>query len=210
MACACFDGRRFAAIYRGLVSVLLLCAGCFALQAQPSYSLIAMTNEWRYNQGGTNLGVPWRGTNYVDASWPIGRGAFGYDTNATSLLSSQIATPLTLSNAANVKINTYYFRTHFTLTKNPFDITVRITNLIDEGAVFYVNSNEVARVNMPAAPATIAYLTTASSSLDATYKTFDVPASALVRGDNLLAVEVHNSSAASPDIGFGLAATAWS
>jgi hypothetical protein len=207
MALTCFKGPRFAALFRGLGAAFLLCAGCFALKAQPSYTLIAMTNEWRYNQGGTNLGVAWRGTNYVDASWPLGGGAFGYDTNATSLLFSQIATPLTLSNAAHVKISTYYFRTHFTLTNNPFDITLKITNLIDDGAVFYINSNEVARLNMPAAPAAIAYLTTASSSIDATYKSFDVPSSALIRGDNLLAVEVHNASASSPDIGFGMAAT---
>jgi hypothetical protein len=174
---------------------------------QAPYALLSMTNTWRYNQGGTNLGVPWRGTNYVDSAWPQGRGAFGFDTNASSLLSSQILTPLTLSNASNVKISTYYFRTHFTLTNNPFDVTVTITNLIDDGAVFYVNSNEVQRLNMPAAPATIAYLTTASSSIDATYKAFIVPASALVRGDNTLAVEVHNASASSLDIGFGLAAT---
>jgi len=117
---------------------------------QAPYALLSMTNTWRYNQGGTNLGVPWRGLNYVDTSWPQGRGAFGYDTNAGSLLSSQIRTPLALSNASNVKISTYYFRTHFTLTNNPFDVTVTITNLIDDGAVFYVNSNEVQRVNMPA------------------------------------------------------------
>jgi hypothetical protein len=198
---------RFAAFLRALIVAFSLCSGCFALKAQPSYPLIAMTNEWRYNQGGTNLGVTWRGTNYTDAFWPLGRGAFGYDTNSLSLLYSQIVTPLTLSNASHVKIITYYFRTHFTLTNNPFDITVTITNLIDDGAVFYVNSNEVARFNMPAAPATIAYLTSASSSVDASYKSFDVPPTALIRGENTLAVEVHNVSSSSLDIGFGLAAT---
>jgi hypothetical protein len=143
----------------------------------------------------------------VDAAWPVGRGAFGHDTNFASLLSSQISTQLSLSNASNVKISTYYFRAHFTLANDPFGITVTITNLIDDGAVFFINSNEVARVNMPAAPATIAYLTTASSSVEATYKTFDVPPSVLIRGDNLLAVEVHNASVSSLDIGFGLTAT---
>src|SRR3954466_6302175 len=181
MATKLFALRRLTAFSHALLWAITLFSGCLGLQAQSSYPLIAMTNEWRYNQAGINLGVAWRGTNYVDTAWPIGRGAFGHDTNVDSLLSSQISTQLSLSNASNVKISTYYFRPHFTLTNNPFELTITITNLVDDGAVFFINSNEVARVNMPAAPATVAYLTTASSSVDATYKTFDVPASALVR-----------------------------
>src|SRR3954471_12411868 len=207
MATKLFALRRLTAFSRALLWAITLFSGCLGLQAQSSYPLIAMTNEWRYNQAGINLGVAWRGTNYVDTAWPIGRGAFGHDTNVDSLLSSQISTQLSLSNASNVKISTYYFRTHFTLTNNPFELTITITNLVDDGAVFFINSNEIARVNMPAAPATIVYLTPASSSVDATYKTFDVPPSVLVHGDNILAVEVHNASNASLDIGFGLSAT---
>src|SRR5947208_4712511 len=90
---------------------------------QAPYPVISMTNTWKYNQGGTNLGNPWRGLGFNDTAWPTGPGAFGYDTNAASLLNTQIKTPLSLSNGA-VRVLTFYFRTYFTLTNNPFDVTV--------------------------------------------------------------------------------------
>ncbi len=168
-----------------------------------SRSLLALTNYWRYNAGGTNLGVSWRGTNYNDGFWPTGPGCFGtgYLGNTSSPLTDQIKTLLPLTNANNAKITTYYFRTHFTISNNPLSVILTITNLVDDGAVFYVNSNEVSRFNMPNGG--ISFITSASSSVDANYQTFSVPPAVLIPGENTLAAEVHNFAFSSLDIGFG-------
>src|SRR6185295_14788840 len=88
---------------------------------QAPYSLLSMTNVWKYNI--TNQGVNWRGTNFVDTSWPSGPGALGFDTNTSSLLFSQMRTTLPTNNGS-ARVLTYYFRNHFTITNaNPFEIT---------------------------------------------------------------------------------------
>jgi hypothetical protein len=85
------------------------------------------------------------------------------------------------------------------------------TEFIDDGAVLYLNGHEIYRLRMPYAPAPITNDMVASSypcGGDATCSSdFSVGgelADFLVSGDNLLAVEVHNYNARSPDITFGL------
>jgi hypothetical protein len=186
-----------------LILFLTLTGAAFG---QP-YQLISMTNyTWRYNQSGGNLGALWRAANYDDsiASWQSGKGVFALETDNPFVI-QQTNTVLSLSNAANARITTYYFRTHFTLTNDPYRVNVIVTNLIDDGAVFYVNGAEANRLNMPAT-GTITYITTASSQIEATNLTFTVPYDLLVQGDNVFEVEVHNVNSTSSDIVFGLAA----
>ena len=78
--------------------------------------------------------------------------------------------------------------------------------LRDDGAVVYLNGTEVFRSNMPGG--TITYATLASSdvtkTLETTFYPFSVSPSLLVAGTNLLAVEVHQFAANSPDLSFDL------
>lgn len=57
-------------------------------------NLLNITNQWRYNQTGTDLGTGWRGTNYKDGTWPHGRGLFYIETAA---LPAPKNTPLTFT-----------------------------------------------------------------------------------------------------------------
>ncbi len=83
---------------------------------------------------------------------------------------------------------------------------------LDDGAVVYLNGGEIYRLFMPAYPTPIYNSTLASgyacSTGDASCPIdFVVPAAALtnlVQGDNVLAVEVHNFNAMSPDITFAM------
>ncbi len=187
----------------------LACIYCIAfalpkLQAQRPNVLVPMTNQWRYNASGQNAGSTWRVAAYDDttANWQTGPGVFGRETD-NPLTLPLIMTPLPLTNASNQRIVTYYFRTHFTLTNTPTSVVVVITNLIDDGAIFYLNGTEYQRYNMLSAPAPVTYLTSASASLEATYSSTNLPEGLLVQGDNVLAVEVHNASVTSDDIIFG-------
>ncbi len=119
---------------------------------------------------------------------------------------------------------TYYFRTWFQLTNEPAGSTLILSNFVDDGAIYYLNGTEVGRLHMLPAP-TVYY----NSTLAAGYSCSNQPTGSpwsysgnactncpevftvagdlltnLVKGSNLLAVEVHNYSAGSKDITFGL------
>jgi hypothetical protein len=165
----------------------------------PPELFISFGDIWKYSMGGTNLGIDWRTNNYDDSSWPSGAGVFGVTTNYGSEL-PPIRTPLALSNDVPRKITTYYFRLQ-TYVSNSIS-TIIFTNLIDDGAVFYANGKEILRQNMPALPTQISFITTASSSVDASNKNFSVNVN-VPSGPLLLAAEVHNSSGTSLDAVFG-------
>ena len=103
---------------------------------------------------------------------------------------------------------THYFRHRFVYSGDPARTSLSIQTLIDDGAVVYLNGVEVQRVNMPAGA--VAHGTFASSEIDpvALSAPVSIPATSLVSGTNVIAVEVHQSSGASPDMAFGLALSA--
>jgi hypothetical protein len=78
--------------------------------------------------------------------------------------------------------------------------------LRDDGAVVYVNGVEVLRSNMPGG--TITYTTAAPVAVDTAQESVfaqsDVSPSVLVAGTNVIAVEIHQSSPGSSDLGFDL------
>src|SRR5206468_3124778 len=82
-------------------------------------------------------------------------------------------------------------------------VCLRLIHLVDDGAVFYLNGLEILRTGMPPGP--IDGSTLASREVDsARYEgPFDIEVTNLVAGQNVLAVEVHQGSFASPDVVFG-------
>src|SRR5262249_9237741 len=99
---------------------------------------------------------------------------------------------------------TFYFRTHFNYAGSLAGVSLKLTTVLDDGAVFYLNGQEIFRLGMNAGPVT--YTTLANRSItDANYEgPFTVPCTALQPGDNVIAVEVHQTSTTSSDITFGL------
>src|SRR4030095_1446778 len=85
---------------------------------------------------------------------------------------------------------TYYFRRAFLFGDDPGDTQLRLDLAVDDGAVFYLNDVEVHRHNMPGGA--IGYATPAASVVgDAPLLNgIALPASALLLGTNVLAVEV--------------------
>jgi hypothetical protein len=78
--------------------------------------------------------------------------------------------------------------------------------LRDDGAVVYLNGTEVYRSNMPVG--TIGYQTLASTAIggtdESTWYTAAINKGLVVSGTNVIAVEVHQSDAASSDVSFDL------
>ncbi|MBK8000700.1 MAG: lamin tail domain-containing protein [Verrucomicrobia bacterium] len=157
------------------------------------------THAWRYDETGNDLGTAWYATGYDDSAWQSGYPVFAYDLGLNFLEPQR--TPLTVQFG---KI-TFYFRTKFTNAPGATISSLQATHLTDDAAVFYLNGIEAARFNLPAAPAPIDYLTTAPGSHEANvFETTTLSMASLLPGENILAVEVHQSSFDSSDIVFGM------
>ena len=176
--------------------------------------LFEVTHPWRYSTNNFDRVPEWKTLGFDDSNWPGGPGLLWVDTRSTGI--DPAVQPKNTEMPANpdrpYPFVTYYFRSHFMLTNNPGGAMLMFSNYIDDGAVFYLNGAEVHRNNLPPAPAVIANDTLATAyngNGDATRPVlFSLTGSALanlVPGDNLLAVEVHNYNADSPDITFGSA-----
>ncbi|MDG2124116.1 MAG: immunoglobulin domain-containing protein, partial [Verrucomicrobiales bacterium] len=107
------------------------------------------------------------------------------------------------------KILTYYFRKKFTIaTEAELDaIGLATVNLVrDDGAVVYINGNEVGRSNIAALPTVITSTTRAGGTIGS--ETADNPLAVntafLKVGENVVTVEVHQSSPTSSDVSFDL------
>lgn len=123
----------------------------------PTYDLILLTNQvWRYNQSGVDLGTAWRATEYTnEASWPTGRGVFAYESG-NAFVQSISNTVLSLTNISGTTNLTFYFRTTFVLTNDPYTVQILTSNLVDDAHVVYVNGVEAFRsTNFNPAPAVI-------------------------------------------------------
>ncbi len=172
-----------------------------------SFELIPLDQPWRYNQSGDDLGKDWSAPGYEDSAWPVGRGVLGNeDGNSTVQQLTNTVLSLTKPDDPFIHIITYYFRTHFTVSQPVAGFSITSSNLIDDGAVVYLNGAEIYRINMPAGP--IDWQTRAASfiasSNEGRFINMTFPGSYLQPGDNVMAVEVHQSDASSSDVVFGL------
>jgi hypothetical protein len=175
--------------------------------------LLEFTNVWRFEASGTNLGTAWRAVGYSDAAWPTGAGVF-INPRTPPVSFPEPTTPLlSLTNSAGNTVTTFYFRTHFTLPPGASNVLLLASNLLDDGAVFYMNGAEAARLRMANGPVTAtSFAETSAVGNGMTYDTFFVMATNLAPGDNVLAVEVHQFSPTSADVVFGMnlfALAAW-
>jgi hypothetical protein len=161
--------------------------------------LIPAGSQWKYLDDGSNQGSAWQLLSYDDTSWMQGNAQLGYgDGDETTLIS--------YGSNANNKHLTYYFRKILTVSNPNQKPNIKISLLRDDGAVVYINGNEAVRSNMP--QGSIDYLTTALHTVagadENTFFEYIVPASYLVQGDNIIAVEVHQRSHTSSDCSFDL------
>ncbi|MCX8157645.1 MAG: Ig-like domain-containing protein [Verrucomicrobiae bacterium] len=150
---------------------------------------------WRYWDNVAAVAPGWNERAFQDAAWPVGQARFGWgwDGERTELTAGRI---------------THYFRYTFTVT-NPALYTEMVFQLVrDDGAVVYLNGREVFRSNMPEGTVTAATLAagTVNTPEETTFFETVVPVAGagLVAGTNVVAVELHQSSATSSDGGFDM------
>jgi hypothetical protein len=176
------------------------------------------TNVWTYTTANLD-GVGWTAPSYDDSGWAgSGPGLLWVDLRGPNAnIPMPLLTQMPTDPSTGNPYSTYYFRTHFNFTNSSKGLALLSTDYLDDGAVFYLNGAEIYRLRMPPSPAQILNSTLASgyacsNSVDFgdavcpdSWPVSGNPLTNLVAGDNVMAVEVHNYTAGSPDITFGLA-----
>lgn len=178
--------------------------------AQLNVDLVSFAHPWRYNQSGVDLGTSWRAPGYNDSTWPAGSALFGVDPSQpfpyAQVGFAAPATPLDIvPPAGTTDTITYYFRTRFdypsTVTNG---VTLTLTGYVDDGCLIYLNGSPLGSIRMPAVGVNWQTLAT-SASPEGDPAVLTLPATNLVSGTNILAVEVHQSSfSANVDVAFAL------
>jgi hypothetical protein len=172
--------------------------------AAPAESLASLTlvpagADWRYLDNGTDQGTAWRDLAFDDSNWAAGPAELGYGDGDEATVVSYGPNP-------NSKYTTTYFRHAFNLADVPASSSLLLSLLRDDGAVVYLNGEEVFRSNMPAG--TVTYTTPATQALgpplEYTNETASLDPALLAIGDNLLAVEIHQANGTSSDLSFDL------
>ena len=182
-------------------------------EAQPGYaflgwseiqqvSMISEGSTWQYDDLGTDLGTSWQLMDFDASSWMSGTGELGYGDGDES-------TVLSFGDDEDDKHITTYFRKIVDVESSEAGTVNGVIQLRrDDGAVVYLNGEELFRDNMPAGE--IDFETLASDATtgggESSWTTHPV-SMALVTGANVLAVEIHQVSSTSSDISFDLELT---
>lgn len=162
-------------------------------------TLVARGSDWRYLDTGIAPDAAWTSLAFEDADWGVGPARLGYGEDGEF-------TRLRFGTNPSLRHITTWFRRRFQVTAAD-----QITNLVsrmarDDGAIVYLNGREVLRSNLRAGPVTPTTLAASEVTNDAEqiYVESVLDTGALVEGTNLLAVEVHQISRTSSDLGFDL------
>ena len=163
-------------------------------------------DNWNFFRGTVAPSEPptaWRDPGFDDGAWESGATPIGYDSGADSVVT--LATELDDMEDNYVSV---YGRTTFEITQTQID---NLTSLIlsidyDDGFIAYVNGVEVARAQMGASPDEFTFEDTSTAGHEADgAEYFDITATAvpiLGPGENLIAIEVHNTTIGSSDLSF--------
>jgi len=161
-------------------------------------TLIPAGAIWKYNDKGDDLGPNWHENGFYDSNWDEGPAELGYG-NANTV------TTVDYGGSSSNKNPTTYFRKEFQVDDVSALSDILIQLVRDDGAVVYINGQEVIKDNMPTG--TITYNTYASQIASADendFLEFNLGADVLQNGTNVIAVEIHQNTPGSSDLGFDL------
>jgi lysophospholipase L1-like esterase len=161
-------------------------------------TLIFCGEAWRYSDSGQDYGGDWAQLNFDDSGWNKGIARFGYGDPA-------VTTTVGFGPDPTNKFITTYFRKQFSMPRNAAVTNVNVRLARADGAVVWLNGDELFRTNLP--NGLISYTNLALSPMTRyTANIFfptNIPVSALP-ATNLLGVEIHQSLAAHSMMDFDL------
>lgn len=166
----------------------------YRAQSRNAATFVAPGSGWRYLDTGANLGTLWLDPFYNDVSWKTGDAQLGYGDGDE-------VTSIEFGVASN-RYATTYFRKAFQVTDPDGIESLAAEVLRDDAAAIYLNGVEIYRdTNLAAGAGHSVYADGPVDDEDA-FVSFDIPVELLLAGENVLAVEVHQSAANDGDLSF--------
>lgn len=157
---------------------------------------------WHYLDSGVDPGPGWNQSNVDVSAWPQGSAKLGFGDD-------DVVTWVNFLNPTNGEYYpTYYFRHPFTVVDPTAISNLAVRLRRDDGAIVYLNGEELFRDNMPAGAVNYRSYTSGQVPDETEFIQRWVNPARLRTGTNYLAVEIHNSGPVSADIGFDLALVA--
>ena len=176
------------------IAFLLILALIVGSESRAQVTLVPFGSAWKYKDNGSNQGMAWQASTFSDISWKNGVAKFGYGI-------ADAATPISYGPDPKNKFITTYFRK--TIAIPDINKYGSFTGSVkrDDGVRVFLNGKEVYRNNLPVG--TVNYLTPASGATDGTTAyNFTINKSEFINGNNVIAVEVHQSDKLSNDMAF--------
>lgn len=172
-----------------------LVAGNSAPAAFVPISLVATGAVWKYLDGTNDPGTSWRSNSFDDATWSSGPSMLGFG-DANGLLPATVV-------ASNGQITTYFRRA--ILVPNPAQVQAMTARVMrDDAAVVYLNGVEIWRDENLPGTGPINYNTLAQATLanadESAWISIALSSGVLLPGTNIIAIEVHQSTANSSDL----------
>lgn len=140
--------------------------------------------DWYYYDLGSLDNENWTAKTYSDAAWQTGTAPLGYSKNVE------------MATETSRDVITTYFRKYFNLKETP--AAASLSYKADDGFAVYINGQEAGRYDLKADATYDTYADSYAGDFFSGELTID-PA-LFVKGSNVIAIEVHNSSATSSDI----------
>ena len=158
-----------------------------------------LATNWKYLDNGTDQGTAWRAPGFVDTAWKTGTAELGYGDGDEATVVDDNPTPGYDAVASDRYITTY-FRKTFSVTDAHRVTNVAIYLKYDDAGIVYINGTQV--LITPGLSSGAAFNALSSSSNENANLTVNLtlPASALVEGTNVVAVEIHQTLQSSSDI----------
>lgn len=169
---------------------------------------------WRYLDTGVNLGdssivvghadyntAHWKHPSFDDTGWGTGQAILGYG----AISDATVNTVVGYGGNASEKYETTYFRKAFSVTDASAFTSLKIDVLREDAAILYLNGREIVRSNIKTANVTFSDLALIGIGGDDEKMlhrfTYVLNSGDLVEGENILSVEIHQSSVRSSDLG---------
>ncbi|MBR5038510.1 MAG: lamin tail domain-containing protein [Prevotella sp.] len=156
--------------------------------------VIKTNDTWKYYDKGQQNGTSWRSKNFNDASWSSGQAPLGYKT-------AGVKTTVSYGNDPENRHPTTYFRKSVTLNGSPTsNDSFTLNYQVDDGFIIWVNGQDAGRVNMPNGDVDYNTFTTSYAAEQPITGTLELSPTLFKKGENTIAVEVHNNKASSSDL----------
>ncbi|MFN8589463.1 MAG: metallophosphoesterase [Candidatus Eisenbacteria bacterium] len=154
-------------------------------------TLLRRGATWRWFAGPAYPSGAWTQPAYDDGAWSAGPGPLGFGE-------ARIATTIPDGGVPTNRWITTCLRAHFTKSSAAaFSLVLQAD--YDDGFVAWLNGVEIARRGLPAT--NVVWSTLATNHESGAYETIVVPTASLLQpGDNVLAIELHQTSASSSDL----------